>query len=828
MSDKTTTHGPVKADPDLERARIDARIAKLEVKIHDLGLLRLYTSTVIDGAIAEHREQIRELRAERNLYAVTSRLPPEILARIFLYGKEQVSNVDSAAPEWYKITHVSRLWRDVAIDYAKLWTNIYLTPSAWTTIMLERSKHAPLSLDIKERRLSSSTGDHVHDLLATQAFRFRSVTLTGSSDSIVTWLKHFGQSAPTLQLLVVVNDSYNSEGVPAFPPSFLIGGSQLRTLVMKGCHLLWTLPCLKGLTTLELSTPRGRPLFLAPLAEIFLQALENMPQITSLALDIDLPDMSGVSPHRPPVSLPFLEILRLQDTIHTIPGVLNQLRFPASASLYCKLPAHGLSRNPAAMKILGDALMSALFSSGPISEPPSGATRAIQSLQVSSSDGFDFTLQVWPQSHPFMNMQAYKKPRLSLMLTHSHDSADPLLQIVPHLPLKQLKTLDLEYIVESRMAFQVFDQIPSQPIANVYVHDSDSLDSLCGFLYNPVLDTTPALVGAVIPFPNLEFLSITADFTLCAYSTNSVFFRMLALRQRYEKELRHLKLHHSAGLNRSVVDQWRKVVTFVDWDGKEVGGRGDWWDNNEDSDSDEEYVAARDNKSSEVYQQSEVGEYLEDSDSEFAWTLGMYEINEVRDEDSDDDQQSEVGEYLEDSDSEVVWTSGIYDINEVRADEGNDIYQQSEVGESLEDSDSEVVWTSGIYEINEVRADEDNDVYQQSEVGESLEDSGSEVVWTSGIYEINEVRADEENDVYQQSDVAWTSETYEVNEVPGANEDSGAYQQSEVCQDIEVWEAYEHNEVYEDNGGSDYDYAYDSYDGHDEDGGASTDYDDYD
>ncbi|TFK22470.1 hypothetical protein FA15DRAFT_596090, partial [Coprinopsis marcescibilis] len=85
---------------DQERTRIDARIAVLEA-------------------------QIQDLRFERNTLSVTSKLPPELLGRVFLYHqKNNPGQHYSGVPTVYKISHVSRYWRAVALNCPQLWSTI--------------------------------------------------------------------------------------------------------------------------------------------------------------------------------------------------------------------------------------------------------------------------------------------------------------------------------------------------------------------------------------------------------------------------------------------------------------------------------------------------------------------------------------------------------------------------------------------------------------------------------------------------------------------------------------------------------------------------------
>jgi hypothetical protein len=86
-------------------------------------------------------------------------LPPELLDIVFLFAHHYTSDSDDYSPKDMSrlpltISHVSRLWREVAIGIAVLWTDIYISPPCsldllWT--YLHRSGSCSIDLGIHLR-----------------------------------------------------------------------------------------------------------------------------------------------------------------------------------------------------------------------------------------------------------------------------------------------------------------------------------------------------------------------------------------------------------------------------------------------------------------------------------------------------------------------------------------------------------------------------------------------------------------------------------------------------------------------------------------------------
>ena len=106
--------------------------------------------------------------------ATVDHVPPEILIQVFLHAAREAysdfaqslalerrtyDRTTIAAPyAWIPLTHVSRLWRDVALTYPGLWTNVVLVSSTCTSEILQRSSNQPLALTCHSKSFTAFTG----------------------------------------------------------------------------------------------------------------------------------------------------------------------------------------------------------------------------------------------------------------------------------------------------------------------------------------------------------------------------------------------------------------------------------------------------------------------------------------------------------------------------------------------------------------------------------------------------------------------------------------------------------------------------------------------
>ncbi|KAK0436279.1 hypothetical protein EV421DRAFT_1832874 [Armillaria borealis] len=113
----------------LERKSLKATISETPNRIAELDSL-IHATTSLLGYLTKDRSQAIANQANaKKILSPSRRLPPEVLTKIFIrcwsfYGRSGPP-LDPRAVPW-KLTHVSKKWREVTIATPKLWSSICL------------------------------------------------------------------------------------------------------------------------------------------------------------------------------------------------------------------------------------------------------------------------------------------------------------------------------------------------------------------------------------------------------------------------------------------------------------------------------------------------------------------------------------------------------------------------------------------------------------------------------------------------------------------------------------------------------------------------------
>ena len=111
----------------------------------------------IEADIERYSKLLVELRCRRNSFVRLNRLPPELLAEIFLYCRGEVwdlpNNLETAKCRatpprlrWIFVTAVCSHWRQLALQTPRLWSHISLQYPRFVTYSLQLAKQSPLYL----------------------------------------------------------------------------------------------------------------------------------------------------------------------------------------------------------------------------------------------------------------------------------------------------------------------------------------------------------------------------------------------------------------------------------------------------------------------------------------------------------------------------------------------------------------------------------------------------------------------------------------------------------------------------------------------------------
>jgi len=144
------------------------------------------------------RDVLKLIPSLRNLLQPVNRLPPEILSRVARYVPDKCArDTKSIIP----LTHVCRYWRESIVSTPEVWTLISSRSKSLTASSLERSKAAPLEIDldlrIRDREL--------FDLLVPRIQNTRTLILHNfsSTEELKRALPNFPRSTPNLQSLTL-------------------------------------------------------------------------------------------------------------------------------------------------------------------------------------------------------------------------------------------------------------------------------------------------------------------------------------------------------------------------------------------------------------------------------------------------------------------------------------------------------------------------------------------------------------------------------------------------------------------------------------------------
>ena len=291
---------------------------------------------LIDLQIANLRESIRVLHYQRNGHLPISRLPVEILTKIFLLHQENMTRRYTVQRlNWIGITHVSQRWREIALDFSGLWNRIPFYHPKWAREMIARSQHAcPIVQATYNPSRYPSEARLLKTFLQQHLSRIQVLEIRCKSPQFVAQLFQDIQPTPvpclsTLSLLMLWQEP-DTEPSPddslQILNTLLIDTNSLRKVKVRAPITLgWDLRLFSGLTHLTISGGVART---QTSQHEFLDALRRMPALKCLDLDGPvLPEVIDRSSLEP-VFLQGLRNLSVCDTVSTVTFLLYHVNFP--------------------------------------------------------------------------------------------------------------------------------------------------------------------------------------------------------------------------------------------------------------------------------------------------------------------------------------------------------------------------------------------------------------------------------------------------------------------------------------------------------------------
>ncbi|KAF8216639.1 hypothetical protein K438DRAFT_1797574 [Mycena galopus ATCC 62051] len=294
-----------------------------------------------DVFIVESAEErrTRELRTQQNELVPISRLPPEILADIFVRCVPTSIRKLHSDLSWLHVTRVSSRWRGVALSCPDLWSTLLFSRPKWMPVMLVRSKMASLAVHVD---LKKDAANSPEPILLEHTLRLGTLDIRSPQHQLTTFLANLehANSAPRLQCIKVVNTDTNNLGQGGmWLPSNLFRRTEVMEnrqvgrqpgvwLHLEACAFPWDSGWYSHLVHLHLENIHSAQ---RPTIEAFLAILIASPNLQTLTLIHCSP-----TTHRRGclVELPCLTTLTIKsDPPSPCLRLLGYLKIPPSATI---------------------------------------------------------------------------------------------------------------------------------------------------------------------------------------------------------------------------------------------------------------------------------------------------------------------------------------------------------------------------------------------------------------------------------------------------------------------------------------------------------------
>ncbi|KAF5325419.1 hypothetical protein D9619_010025 [Psilocybe cf. subviscida] len=432
-------------------------------------------------------------------HASVSKLPDDILQLIFLILRDSSGR---HLRDWLRVTHTCRYWWGVAIGSPLLWTHVYSeTPPAFTQLMLERSRSAPLEVVLMR-------GEHsirALTIILQEIERIRTLELhldpPDFMDTVYDIVASFGRGreASSLESLII---NISSRWSPVktitdvFRPTRL-----LRRLTLSGGYYRWDMFPLPNLTRLCLD---GRSLGEVSGAQ-FMEILRQMQKLEVLSMHWYGMRMSQFPPiPRPkPIYLPCLQKLQIRDghQVH-LESFLSLLRHPKLHQL--EVNPHPVIDVIAFTKTVYSLIGKANF--GPLEsiriEQPYISITALSDIDIDYND----------ETLSFLNMyidaiDAMDEAALNANAGTRFEFVVDILSCIPLLDFPDklsLRRISLDSTVAPIGGFtHLFMSLPH--LETIEIHDKTALVLFKALEIAPVADR--AIPSTPIPFPKLQSIT---------------------------------------------------------------------------------------------------------------------------------------------------------------------------------------------------------------------------------------------------------------------------------------------------------------------------------
>jgi hypothetical protein len=289
-------------------------------------------------------------RAQQNALVPASKLPPELLSRVFhVLATDSRLDYHTHNLAWITVTHVCRRWRQTAIADLTLWRHIDFGMARPCILeMLKRAQSTAISCRLISR--NPARPEHLEffeSAITTHLYHVAELDVTLPSYQF-SFIHVFSSPAPMLeaiQLQASIQDTHKP--LPQLPPT-AFAVNVLRSLILSDICLPWETISLGTLERLEIifsSFSAARP----SLSRL-LYLLSNTPCLRVLKLVHCLPIAGQNIMPTDPLEFVQLDLLEIEGTISECNIVLNSMRIPSTCSL--RVSVIDIDENPDSSDLL--------------------------------------------------------------------------------------------------------------------------------------------------------------------------------------------------------------------------------------------------------------------------------------------------------------------------------------------------------------------------------------------------------------------------------------------------------------------------------------------
>ena len=312
----------------------------------------------LDEEIARLVIKLSSLKTQKNSFALISRLPTPILARIFVYYARHdhyrpytSCQLGFLKPRWTNVVFVCRHWRHVALTCPAPWGYLFVASPRWTETLVAQSLDSPLRVRVHFYTLKMALDFMAQVAMHTE--RLQECCLIFGltrSDAARAFSVLSSWVVPLLRILKITIeprgeslDSSKHKQAQAVNEHILFNGDtpMLRELELINCDMPWYSPTLGGLTTLQLSNlATSVQLTMAELRVL----LDCSPDLVQLHLENALRSgaSSSTCQDSKKLHLPSLARLLITAPFSEILALLSYVEIPLTAQvrLKCRQRTH--------------------------------------------------------------------------------------------------------------------------------------------------------------------------------------------------------------------------------------------------------------------------------------------------------------------------------------------------------------------------------------------------------------------------------------------------------------------------------------------------------